>query len=331
MRNVRVSVIMSVYNVQDYLGQALASLAAQTFPRFEVICVDDGSTDASACILENFAERDSRFQVIRQENQGISVARNVGLKMARGEYIYFMDGDDVIHPRLLEIALHFAGRYSADMVSFSFKPILPDETAVFQSYRDINDIAYKIPRRPLKHIGKDCSWKILGTVWSKLYRRSILEDKYFLEGICFEDYPMVMRILYDAPKTVILREKLYFYRRNPASVSNAAMTPKQLQDYHTGLNDVFALYSQNPALLSEAIQYLFSNILKQQYNKIRRSSLEAQAALFEVFAAELDDLDQKKCIRLSGNKFGKWLAYRRLIGKYRKTLSSANACASNTP
>ena len=102
MRVPAISVIMPVYNAQRYLGETIASLQAQTFADFEVICVDDGSTDDSMAILDQVIAQDPRFRVVNQENAGAGAARNKGFTHARGEYAIFLDSDDLFSPKLLE-------------------------------------------------------------------------------------------------------------------------------------------------------------------------------------------------------------------------------------
>ena len=98
----KLSVVMPVYNVEDYLDEALNSAENQTYKDMEIICVNDGSTDNSLAILEKHAKKDKRIKVINQENQGVSKARNAGMKAATGKYIYFFDSDDVLAPYIME-------------------------------------------------------------------------------------------------------------------------------------------------------------------------------------------------------------------------------------
>jgi glycosyltransferase involved in cell wall biosynthesis len=101
----KVSIIIPVYNTEAYLERALTSVLSQTYRDFEAICVNDGSTDNSLAILESYAQKDSRIKIISQDNQGLSMARNNGLKEAQGEYVYFFDSDDALHPQMLEITV----------------------------------------------------------------------------------------------------------------------------------------------------------------------------------------------------------------------------------
>ena len=110
-----ISIIVPVYNVEKYLSRCLDSILVQTYRDFELILVDDGSTDRSGAICDEYASRDERIKLIRQSNQGLSVARNVGLDAARGDYIGFVDSDDYIHPETYQILLDALLKYDADL------------------------------------------------------------------------------------------------------------------------------------------------------------------------------------------------------------------------
>ena len=101
MRTPKVSVIIPVYNAQNYLSECIDSVLRQTMQDFEVICIDDGSSDDSYSILKKYEETDERVVLLSQTNQGVSAARNVGIDKTRGEYIYFLDSDDYIEPNML--------------------------------------------------------------------------------------------------------------------------------------------------------------------------------------------------------------------------------------
>ena len=115
---VKVSVIIPVYNAEKYLKQCLNSICRQTLQEIEIICVDDGSTDNSLNILQEYTNADPRIQVLTQKNQGAGAARNYGLRTARGLYLSFLDADDFFEPNMLEEAVNTIELYSADFVVF---------------------------------------------------------------------------------------------------------------------------------------------------------------------------------------------------------------------
>ena len=126
MENVCVSIIMPVYNVEKYLKRAVNSVLSQKFSDFEIILSDDGSIDNSGRICDELAEQNRRITAIHKENGGVSSARNAALKIARGEYVYFMDPDDYLVGELLEENIGIAQKYGCDQVIFSFRSEICD-------------------------------------------------------------------------------------------------------------------------------------------------------------------------------------------------------------
>ena len=118
--DIKISVIMPIYNAGKYLDRAIADVLSQTFTDFELICVDDGSTDNSTAIIESFKNKDSRVSSVRQNNAGPSVARNKGLELVRGKYVIFLDADDMYEPTLLESLYEACERDSLDVAVTRF-------------------------------------------------------------------------------------------------------------------------------------------------------------------------------------------------------------------
>ena len=178
-----ISIIMPVYNAQEFLPETIASIQAQTFEDFEVICVNDGSTDGSVTILEQTAQQDARFRIVHQENAGAGAARNHGFTHARGTYSIFLDSDDLFSEQLLEKLYHAITEHQADVAACNFSRIHPDgrETQhegvhtkwipnglqVF-SYRDAPDYILRV---------------IDPVVWNKLYRTDLVREK----GLKYEE------------------------------------------------------------------------------------------------------------------------------------------------
>ena len=130
----KVSVIIPVFNVEKYLARALDSLLAQTHQNWEAIMVDDGSTDGSASIAESYCKKDNRFLLTRQENQGQAVARNNALNMISGNYVMYLDPDDMLHPQTMEICVNASMRDGSEMVTFTYD----------HPYRTINKWLHKL-------------------------------------------------------------------------------------------------------------------------------------------------------------------------------------------
>lgn len=309
----KISVLMPIYNVEKYLNRALDSVLDQTYKDFEVICVDDGSTDNSGKIADEYAKKDKRIKVIHQENQKISITRNVCLKNASGEYVYFCDSDDIIHPQLLETAIFYALKYDADMVHFEFEKLKGYEPNIEQF--EIKDIKHIVTSNPIALGIKKRGKRVNSNLWSKLYKKEILEGLNFIPKIHFEDYPFVFAVLAKHPKSVILDKKMYFYNVNMASISHIKTNVEQIESYHKGLNYLYEIY-KTPTLKKEMkfIRYvLIPTILKENLHKINQANGKMKEDMLKVFAYELKDLDAKGLISFWGNRLSRYLQYKKLI------------------
>ena len=312
MSKPEISVIVPVYNVEKFLPQCLDSILTQTYDNFELICVDDGSTDNSGKILDDYADKDKRIKVFHQQNKGLVGARNSGADAASGKYLYFVDSDDATHPQLLEICHTLLEKEDADWVCFQMQCVSENEQPTIKKY-DIKKIDYIITDNPLPYCQAHQKYEIGFTVTTKLYRTSFYLQHRFDLKINFEDYPQTLDFIASHPKTVCLSEALYFYTYNPASISRSNWTAQKIKDYHTGLSYVYDIYQNNPQELSLLIKNVFSRILKRQLSIIRHSNKQSQPPLLRAFTEELVDLNTKGCIRLSGSKFKNWLKYKWLI------------------
>ena len=231
----RVSIVIPVYNVEKYLVNCLDSVADQQFRDFEAILVDDGSTDNSSAICDEYAKKDSRFRVIHQQNGGLSHARNVGAKAAQGDYVFFLDSDDCIHPLLLYTMAELAEKYKAALVQIDIESVPED----FRNYKKEVDENFKVYTfntieafynidKDNKNIAKDIRLITL-VAWSKLYRRDLFEKISFPEDIkLHEDQMVAHRFIVEAGGMVFCRAPLYFYRNRQGSLITEGWTIKRL-------------------------------------------------------------------------------------------------------
>lgn len=225
---IKISVIVPVYNVEEYLVECIDSILGQTFEEFELILVDDGATDGSGTICDMYAAKDQRIKVLHKKNGGLSSARNAGIESALGEYIAFIDSDDVVHPDYLKDMVFIAEKEGADLVACSF---IRGEQCVWHDAEKAKDENLDI-RLGLEILNRMNDNDVVVTVaWNKLYHRKFFKD-YALrypEGKIHEDMFLTPQILYHADKMVITNHKLYFYRQRPNSIMSAAFSLNQLQ------------------------------------------------------------------------------------------------------
>jgi glycosyltransferase involved in cell wall biosynthesis len=224
MGDVKVSVIIPVYNCEKYLKQCLDSVTGQTLKEIEIICVDDGSTDTSLQILKQFENGDSRIKVIQQKNAGAGAARNNGLSVAKGEYLSFLDSDDFFEPDMLEKAYNQAKHGSAQVVVFGSDQYY-EETDEFKSVSWTLRKAALPPYRPMYfRTFTDNVFKVfVGWAWDKLFERKFVQEHElkFQEQRTSNDLLFVFSAVVLADRIEIVDEALAHQRRNTStSLSN---------------------------------------------------------------------------------------------------------------
>lgn len=224
--HVVISVIVPVYNVEKYLSQCIESILNQTFNNWELILIDDGSTDNSGEICDEYATKDNRIRVIHKENGGISSARNTGLNATKGDYIAFVDSDDYIAMDMFEKMLDIAIKTNADMVKCGF-----NEFNINSVKRTVNFGKQEI----LENDVNGCSLlhlyfqNVLYIVaWNAIYKRDLAVKVRFPERLINEDNYSAGLYLYYAKKTVCMNEALYYYRDVSNGLSKVGKTKKPL-------------------------------------------------------------------------------------------------------
>lgn len=216
-----ISVIVPVYNVESWLAECLSSIANQQESSFEVWLVNDGSTDGSLKILEQYVKEDARFHVVTRVNGGLSAARNAGLSHATGEYVCFVDSDDVIDPGYLKQLYEAAVQNHAEIAVCDMEYF--DETGK-RSFSSGGDFSHTSVREMPSLIG------INNSACNKLFKRSLFEQLQFPEGKYYEDLATVPVLLYRAKWVVKVNRALYFYRQRSGSIAHKA-NPKLFEIY----------------------------------------------------------------------------------------------------
>lgn len=262
-----ISVIIPVYNTERYLRRCLDSIANQTYPDWEAICVNDGSTDGSRAILQEYADRDARFTIIDKPNGGLSDARNAGLEAARGEYINFVDSDDLIHPQTFEIALQLAQRDGSDIVTWYKDPLFrPVLRITHRLGFNINSaMPWNINRRfqlekvksvvssnVCAHTTEESTLRIPHPIkhfyaWRHLIRREFHGNVRFVKGILYEDFPWWSEVMLLNPRVTITRLPFYYYFPNPTSIDLGSTIARKIRNWITGLEYSWRLYETRAA------------------------------------------------------------------------------------
>lgn len=231
-----ISVIIPVYNTQDYLSRCLGSILENTYHNLEIICINDGSTDGSAELLNNFAQSDARIRVIHKENEGVSVARNIGLSLAAGEYVAFVDSDDWVHQRYFEILIHFILKFNADVA-------VCREVNVSSTIEDTPVHINSIQSHCLSLIQSVSDYSAKRRIWGRIYSKKIIYGHSFCQEIKLgEDAVFNLDVICSTSnlRLVMVESSLYYYfsRSNSAvHTADAIKLRPSIQWYLSHIRD----------------------------------------------------------------------------------------------
>ena len=208
-----ISIIVPVYNVEKYLQKCIQSIINQTYKNIEIILVDDGSKDNSGKICDEFKQIDNRIKVIHKENGGLSDARNAGLKIAKGEYIGFVDSDDYIAQDMFETLYKLAKENNADISIVSFYEIYNGKVIGVRDFKSLEEMD-KI--EAMKELLIDS--KIQSYAWNKLFKKELFENIEFPTNKNFEDIATTLLLFEKANKVMLLEDPKYYYVRRDNSI-----------------------------------------------------------------------------------------------------------------
>lgn len=244
-----VSIIIPVYNVERYIIECFESVRKQTYKEIEVILVDDGSTDKSSKICDEFAKKDNRFHVIHTENKGVACARNTGLKSISGEYIFFLDSDDLLETFAIKKMVQTLNLYHADMVCGSEQWVDEENNPIGESESDYIDNTKVFDAEEALTYFVKLEWG----PWNKLYRRNIHENIEFPNYKIHEDEAIKFKLLEKCSKVVLINEKTYRYRQRQGSLTNAGKKILKPDMFYSRVENYKWLEENHPELTSEFI------------------------------------------------------------------------------
>ena len=260
-----ISVIVPVYNVEKYLEECLDSIQNQTYSDIEVILVNDGSLDNSKDICEKYCKEDNRFKLINQANQGQSVARNHGVAASTGEFIAFVDSDDIIRQDYLEVLI----RYMSEEVDIVESQFTVHKKEFFnENYKEINVIFEGDSEEAVKAVPKHV---LSVNPVTKLYRRSVVEAVPYLEGLIFEDIYSGVGMLKYIRRIIKSNYTGYYYRQHGTSTMHRTFTEKNLNVF-TVSDKLVEMYSDRENLLPYIGSYLVHVTTMHYQDYIRKDN-----------------------------------------------------------
>ena len=268
--NEKISIIVPIYNVEEYIEKCVDSLINQTYKNIEIILVDDGSTDKSYDICKKYSETDSRIKLIHKENGGLSDARNVGIDNATGDYITFLDSDDWISYDYSEIMIKELQETNADIVMSNLVNVY-DNDYVFETKKTFGKKTYT-NIEALEAFEDTISVVAV----AKLYKKELFDNLRYKVGKIHEDEFMFHRIFYRAENISCLDIELYAYRQRHNSITTSKYSLKWL-DALEALEDRMLFYKEKSLnLLKEKTRAVYMYLLKMNIKEIANSEIEGK-------------------------------------------------------
>lgn len=288
----KVSIIVPVYRLEPYLEECIDSILSQTYLDYELILVDDGSPDGSGEICDHYAAMDKRIRVCHKPNGGASSARNKGLELAKGDCILFVDGDDIVHPSMLEWLVRAMNEDNAEisLTGFhSFENGNPVRAEEYLIRRTETGRAFCLEPYQIEYVGPV----------AKLFRRELFSDIRFPEYLKMcEDEAVLYKLLYKSKTVVELEPKLYYYRKTPGSTMNASFSRKNY--------DIIPALQERLAYYKHAGDTELVSITENELHLLRsKLSLKARSAgIYDQTSKEdrIGKLAALKAIRKDGNE-----------------------------
>ena len=315
-----ISVIVPVYNVEDYLDRCVESIVNQTYNNLEIILIDDGSPDSCPEMCNEWAEKDSRIIVVHKENGGLSDARNAGLKVATGEYISFIDSDDWININFYEQM---------------YRTIINEKSEIVQCERDIvSDCTGEYLKNIIEYDSLTVSDeqaismlidenKFRQVVWNKLYKRSIIKH-CFLKGIINEDEFWTYKVFGETKRITYINAVMYYYFLREESIMRSNYSLKRLDGLKALIERHEFICERYPNLKDKSnnsvygsCMYHYQMILKHITDNNKKTSLKQIKKIAKTFYPNLKTIENKKYkiwVCLSKHMFGLICSVRAILG-----------------
>ncbi len=261
-----ISIIIPIYKVEQYLDECVTSIINQTYKDLEIILVDDGSPDGCPQMCDKWAEKDNRIRVVHKKNGGLSSARNAGLKVAKGEYVGFVDSDDYVDTTMFEDLMRIMNQNDKTMVVSS--PIIRNKEGVFTPYK-VGTYEYRdgTTMTFVEYMDLFLGLKMDATVWNKLYKREFIQTP-FREGRNNEDYLFMYynaKLVCDTDKMIAVSEKAhYYYRDNVQSICHQAATSVNrlfFDELHNMVEIMNDLKNWRPSMRSKVIPLMEGKLI----------------------------------------------------------------------
>lgn len=300
MVNDLVSVIIPVYNAEEYIEECLESVKYQTYENIEVILVNDGSTDSSADIIKKNFLKDTRFKLINQKNAGLSTARNQGIKMATGEYIVLVDSDDKVSLDYVEYLYDIIKKYNVKISTCAHQSLPRGK----KPRKIDNPKTYTITTKDyFRKLGdKELPFQLGVAAWGRMYKKELFDNISFPDGRLFEDSATTYRLYLEANITAIGEEIKYLYCQNKNSIVQKGFNSTRfqfLENEKKMRNDLKKIYPDIEMSLNRRYQYALMNtlahiVISPNRKEFKNEQIELREKILEKFSEKLFDKKNSK-------------------------------------
>lgn len=301
-QDILVSVIVPVYNVEEHLGRCVDSILSQTYSNLEIILVDDGATDSSGQICDEYSKKDPRIRVTHKKNGGLSSARNAGIDIARGDYLEFVDSDDWIEPDAVEAMLHLARIHQTELVvagRWDVKARTGEKKLGLCPPVEEVISGEELVSRIFRWDNCDSS------ACDKLFHRRLFREVRFPLGLICEDIPVMYRIVLDAGRIAMLNQPVYNYFHRDGSITNAKTISEKTFHFSRHTEQILADIQKNwPGIEPEA-RYLRVRSLVNSVLSVDLACSEDQEKYRETCRKERKALRQQMGFFLTSPLFGR--------------------------
>ncbi len=310
----KLSIIIPVYQVKSYLDRCLKSILSQTYSDYEVILVDDGSTDGSQHICDNYAEQFEFIKVIHKPNGGLSSARNAGIDISTGNYLMFVDSDDMIHSQTAELEISLLEKNNADAVICPLTRFQSnDEVDIYSSLQNLNNTTVVSGLEAEKGYFNNQNVNKYVSSCGRLYKRNLFDGIRFPVGRLFEDEYTTYKLYYKCSKIVVMDTPLYYYFINESGITQNLNLNKRFDEYDAKEERIYFFKKHKLTELYHLTLLEFLRIAqwdlisyqegKQLYDITRGAKFQAQ------YTSALEQAEHEKLISFEKNYDYYVLAY----------------------
>lgn len=279
-----ITVIIPIYNVESYLRKCIDSVINQTMQEIEIILVDDGSTDSSPQICDEYALKDDRIKVIHKINGGLSDARNVGIDIARGIYLTFVDSDDWIDKNFCKYLYTLAKEKNADIVQCNFTKVYEEDIHI-ELELDVKEVMYSGVEALNLLYGEEETRTVIAC--GKIYKKKLFEQIRFPKGKIHEDEFTTYKLIHKANKVIDTNLQLYYYLQRQGSITKTKFTESRMHALEAYKERIQYFEQHKLDILVKKTQGKLCTLLKYLYLKALKSDIHNKKKLIKVISREL--------------------------------------------